>query len=131
MDLGCGSSSGVPRPALGCGACDPDNPRNRRRRCSLLVERTGRNGGRTRVLVDTSPDLREQLLGADVDWLDGVFFTHEPQLRSRTRPTGTQRLQCRARAKKLIYLVFKWGWRGPVALALVIFGIWLFSELTN
>ncbi|MGA7612291.1 MAG: MBL fold metallo-hydrolase, partial [Xanthobacteraceae bacterium] len=75
--LGCGSSSGVPRPALGWGACDPDNPRNRRRRCSLLVERTGRNGGRTRVLVDTSPDLREQLLDADVDWLDGVFFTHE------------------------------------------------------
>ncbi|MBV8510940.1 MAG: MBL fold metallo-hydrolase, partial [Xanthobacteraceae bacterium] len=74
--LGCGSSAGVPRPALGWGACDPANPRNRRRRCSLLVERTGPNG-RTRVLVDMSPDLREQLLDADVDWLDGVLITHE------------------------------------------------------
>jgi phosphoribosyl 1,2-cyclic phosphate phosphodiesterase len=74
--LGCGSSGGVPRPALGWGACDPDNPRNRRRRTSLLVER--RDGaGVTRVLVDTSPDLREQLLDAGVDWLDAVLFTHE------------------------------------------------------
>ena len=75
--LGCGSSGGVPRPALGWGRCDPSNPRNRRRRCSLLVERLGAGGGRTRVLVDTSPDLREQLLDANVDWLDGVLFTHE------------------------------------------------------
>jgi phosphoribosyl 1,2-cyclic phosphate phosphodiesterase len=74
--LGCGSSAGVPRPALGWGACDPANPRNRRRRCSLLVERTGPSG-RTRVLVDMSPDLREPLLDADVDWLDGVLITHE------------------------------------------------------
>src|SRR5262249_60373719 len=70
------SSGGVPRPALGWGACDPSNPRNRRRRTSLLVER--RNGvGVTRVLVDTSPDLREQLLDAEVDWLDAVLFTPE------------------------------------------------------
>jgi phosphoribosyl 1,2-cyclic phosphate phosphodiesterase len=74
--LGCGSSMGVPRPALGWGACDPNNPRNRRRRTSLLIERQGPKG-RTRVLVDTSPDLREQLLDADVDWLDGVLITHE------------------------------------------------------
>jgi phosphoribosyl 1,2-cyclic phosphate phosphodiesterase len=74
--LGSGSSGGVPRPALGWGACDPRNPRNRRRRTSLLVER--RNGaGVTRILVDTSPDLREQLLDAEVDWLDAVLFTHE------------------------------------------------------
>jgi phosphoribosyl 1,2-cyclic phosphate phosphodiesterase len=73
--LGCGSSGGVPRPALGWGACDPANPKNRRRRTSLLIERHSR-GGRTRVLVDTSPDLREQLLDADVDWLDAVLFTH-------------------------------------------------------
>jgi phosphoribosyl 1,2-cyclic phosphate phosphodiesterase len=74
--LGSGSSGGVPRPALGWGACDPGNPRNRRRRTSLLVER--RNGvGVTRVLVDTSPDLREQMLEAEVDWLHGVLFTHE------------------------------------------------------
>jgi phosphoribosyl 1,2-cyclic phosphate phosphodiesterase len=74
--LGCGSSGGVPRPALGWGRCDPGNPKNRRRRCSLLVERRS-GSGCTRVLVDTSPDLREQLLGAEVDWLDGVLFTHE------------------------------------------------------
>jgi phosphoribosyl 1,2-cyclic phosphate phosphodiesterase len=74
--LGCGSSGGVPRPALGWGDCDPANPKNRRRRTSLLVER--RNGtGVTRVLVDTSPDLRQQLLEAEVDWLDAVLFTHE------------------------------------------------------
>jgi phosphoribosyl 1,2-cyclic phosphate phosphodiesterase len=73
--LGCGSSGGVPRPALGWGNCDPNNPRNRRRRTSLLVERHS-GSGRTRVLIDTSPDLREQLLDAKVDWLDAVFFTH-------------------------------------------------------
>ncbi len=76
--LGCGSSGGVPRPGLGWGACDPGNPKNRRRRCSLLVEREVRpDGPRTRVLVDTSPDLREQLLDTGVDWLDGIFYTHE------------------------------------------------------
>jgi phosphoribosyl 1,2-cyclic phosphate phosphodiesterase len=74
--LGCGSSAGVPRPALGWGACDPSNPKNRRLRCSLLVERKSGNGI-TRVLIDTSPDLREQLIGASVDHLDAVFLTHE------------------------------------------------------
>jgi phosphoribosyl 1,2-cyclic phosphate phosphodiesterase len=74
--LGCGSSMGVPRPALGWGACDPNNPKNRRRRTSLLVERRGKTGS-TKVLVDTSPDLREQLLEAGVDWLDGVLMSHE------------------------------------------------------
>jgi phosphoribosyl 1,2-cyclic phosphate phosphodiesterase len=74
--LGCGSSMGVPRVALGWGECDPNNPKNRRRRCALLVERTG-PGGVTRVLVDCTPDLREQLLEAKVDWLDGVLISHE------------------------------------------------------
>jgi len=74
--LGCGSSGGVPRVAVGWGACNPDNPRNRRRRCSALVERTGAHGTTT-VLVDTSPDLREQLLDAGVRRLDGVLITHE------------------------------------------------------
>jgi len=74
--LGCGSSGGVPRPALGWGACDPNNPKNRRRRTSLLVERRDMSGV-TRVLVDTPPDLREQLLDAEVDWLNGVLYTHE------------------------------------------------------
>jgi phosphoribosyl 1,2-cyclic phosphate phosphodiesterase len=75
--LGCGSSMGVPRVALGWGQCDPNNPKNRRRRCSLLVERTQGPGKVTRVLVDCSPDLREQLLGAAVDGIDGVLITHE------------------------------------------------------
>lgn len=74
--LGCGSSGGVPRPALGWGICDPNNPRNRRRRCSLLIERTGEHG-KTIVLIDTSPDLREQLLDAGVNSLDAVLYTHD------------------------------------------------------
>lgn len=74
--LGSGSSAGVPRPALGWGACDPGNPKNRRRRCSLLIEKAGREGI-TRVLIDTSPDLREQLIDANVDHLEAVFLTHE------------------------------------------------------
>jgi phosphoribosyl 1,2-cyclic phosphate phosphodiesterase len=74
--LGCGSSAGVPRLGTGWGACDPSNPKNRRRRCSILVERTG-PGGTTSVLVDTSPDLREQLLMVGQTHLDAVLFTHD------------------------------------------------------
>ncbi|QYK40920.1 MAG: MBL fold metallo-hydrolase [Paracoccaceae bacterium] len=73
--LGCGSSGGVPRLGNDWGACDPANPRNRRRRCSLLAERIGA-GGTTRVLIDTSPDMREQLLDAGVGTLDAVVYTH-------------------------------------------------------
>ncbi len=75
--LGCGSSMGVPRVALGWGSCDPNNPKNRRRRCSLLVERAQGPGTVTRALIDCSPDLRLQLLDAEVDWIDGVLITHE------------------------------------------------------
>src|SRR3954454_11865455 len=74
--LGCGPSAGVRRPALGWGACDPNNPKNRRRRCSLLVERRTEQGT-TRIVIDTSPDLREQLIDAKVDHIDAVFLTHE------------------------------------------------------
>ncbi len=73
--LGCGSSGGVPRLGGLWGACDPENPRNSRRRCSLLVERTSPEGT-TSVLIDTSPDLRAQLLDAGVGRLDGVVYTH-------------------------------------------------------
>lgn len=74
--LGCGSSGGVPRIGGDWGACDPDNPKNRRQRCSLLVERIGA-GGTTSVLIDAGPDLRNQLLQADVGRLDAVLITHE------------------------------------------------------
>ncbi len=79
--LGCGSSGGVPRlggpPGAGgeWGACNPKNPKNRRRRCSLLIERPGVEGT-TRVLIDTSPDMRQQLLDAGVGALDAVLYTH-------------------------------------------------------
>jgi phosphoribosyl 1,2-cyclic phosphate phosphodiesterase len=74
--LGTASSMGVPRVGPVWGNCDPSNPRNRRRRCALLVERI-RGSGRTTVLVDTPPDLREQLLDARVGVLDGVLYTHD------------------------------------------------------
>ncbi|MGO8952777.1 MAG: MBL fold metallo-hydrolase [Rhodomicrobium sp.] len=74
--LGCGASTGVPRVGNDWGACNPDNPKNRRRRSSILVEKIGPQGG-TALLVDTSPDLREQLLSAEVKRLDGVIFTHD------------------------------------------------------
>ncbi|MGJ8584947.1 MAG: MBL fold metallo-hydrolase [Marinosulfonomonas sp.] len=73
--LGCGSSGGVPRLGGLWGNCDPNNPKNRRQRCSLLVERTG-DEGTTTVLIDTSPDMRAQLLQANVGVLDGVVYTH-------------------------------------------------------
>jgi phosphoribosyl 1,2-cyclic phosphate phosphodiesterase len=74
--LGCGSSGGVPRVGQGWGACDPADPRNRRRRCSILVEQAGTDGPATTLLVDTSPDLRDQLLDANVERLDGIVLTH-------------------------------------------------------
>jgi phosphoribosyl 1,2-cyclic phosphate phosphodiesterase len=74
--LGCGSSPGVPRVGGDWGACDPKNPRNRRRRCSALVERRTPSGAVTRVLIDTSPDLRVQALDAGFGSLDGVLYTH-------------------------------------------------------
>ncbi|MBA3911488.1 MAG: phosphoribosyl 1,2-cyclic phosphodiesterase [Rhodobacter sp.] len=73
--LGCGSSGGVPRLGGDWGACDPANPKNRRRRCSLLVTRQTETGA-TRVLIDTPPDMRDQLLDAGVGVLDGVVYTH-------------------------------------------------------
>lgn len=73
--LGCGSSGGVPRIGNNWGDCDPANPKNRRRRCSMLVERIG-EAGKTSVLIDTSPDMREQLLDAGVVGLDAVVYTH-------------------------------------------------------
>ena len=73
--LGCGSSGGVPRVGFGWGNCDPMNKKNRRSRCSLLVERTT-SSKKTTVLIDTGPDVREQLLEAKVTNLDAVLYTH-------------------------------------------------------
>jgi len=79
--LGTGSSGGVPRIDGDWGACDPAEPRNRRTRCSLLVQRwpgaAGLPEDATTVLVDTSPDLREQALAAGLRRLDGVLYTHD------------------------------------------------------
>jgi phosphoribosyl 1,2-cyclic phosphate phosphodiesterase len=76
--LGCGSSAGVPRIGGNWGECDPKDKRNRRRRCSLLLE--GRSAGAaqpTRIIIDTGCDLREQLLDAEVERVDAVLYTHE------------------------------------------------------
>ncbi len=73
--LGCGSSGGVPRIGNVWGNCNPDNPKNRRQRCSILIEKNGPNGT-SRVLIDTSPDMRNQLMNADVSALDAVVYTH-------------------------------------------------------
>ena len=80
--LGCGSSGGVPRVGGDWGVCDPKEPKNRRTRCSLLIERW--DGAKepnieekTVILVDTSPDLREQLLRANVRRVDALLYTHD------------------------------------------------------
>ncbi|MCW2246677.1 phosphoribosyl 1,2-cyclic phosphate phosphodiesterase [Azospirillum fermentarium] len=70
--LGSGGSAGVPVIGNQWGDCDPANPRNRRTRPSVLVEQDG-----VAILVDTSPDLRQQLLDADVQRLDAVVWTHQ------------------------------------------------------
>ncbi|SCW46926.1 phosphoribosyl 1,2-cyclic phosphate phosphodiesterase [Sphingobium faniae] len=70
--LGCGTSSGVPRIGNDWGACDPDEPKNTRTRVSILVE-----SPTTRLLIDTSPDMRAQLLAAGIADLDAVLWTHD------------------------------------------------------
>jgi phosphoribosyl 1,2-cyclic phosphate phosphodiesterase len=70
--LGCGTSAGVPRIDGDWGACDPNEPKNRRSRGSIVVEQGG-----TRILVDTSPDLRTQFLANGLTWVSGVAWTHD------------------------------------------------------
>jgi phosphoribosyl 1,2-cyclic phosphate phosphodiesterase len=69
--LGCGTSTGVPKIGGDWGRCDPTEPRNRRSRTSIMVESKGE-----RMLVDCGPDLRQQLLAAEVNRLAGVIVTH-------------------------------------------------------
>jgi phosphoribosyl 1,2-cyclic phosphate phosphodiesterase len=74
--LGCGSSGGVPRVGQGWGACDPKNPKNSRRRCSIFVEQRNADGAATQILIDMSPDLRAQLLDLNIARLDAILLTH-------------------------------------------------------
>lgn len=74
--LGCGSSPGVPRIDGDWGACNPDNPKNRRTRAAFLVEQIGEDGGRTTVVIDTGADFRQQMIAAGVADLDAVIYTH-------------------------------------------------------
>lgn len=69
--LGCGSSTGTPSVEAGWGKCDPANPKNRRLRPSIFIE-----NGKHKILVDTSPDLREQLLAHHIERIDAVLYTH-------------------------------------------------------
>ncbi len=73
--LGCGSSGGVPRVGFGWGACNPKNEKNRRTRCSLLIEKQVKSE-KISVLIDTGPDIRQQMLSADVQNLDAILYTH-------------------------------------------------------
>ncbi|WP_417308798.1 MBL fold metallo-hydrolase [Devosia sp.] len=76
--MGCGSSGGVPRVGGAWGVCDPADPRNRRRRCSLLIEGYSEDADEpTRIIIDTGCDIREQLLDTNVDRVDAVLYTHE------------------------------------------------------
>lgn len=70
--LGCGGSGGVPLIGPGWGECNPDNPKNRRRRVSILVQQHGTN-----IVCDTSPDFREQILDVGINHIDAVLYTHD------------------------------------------------------
>lgn len=75
--LGTGSSGGVPRIDGNWGDCDPNEPRNYRTRCCAIVEKADGGGNVTRVLIDTSPDLRTQILREKIPTIDALVFTHE------------------------------------------------------
>jgi phosphoribosyl 1,2-cyclic phosphate phosphodiesterase len=110
--MGCGTSGGVPRVGNVWGDCDPLNPKNRRRRVSILVER-----GDSKLIVDTSPDLREQLLAADVQRLDGVLYSHDhadhthgiDDLRGLYHNTG-EKIKTYSDAKTLELIKAKFGY---------------------
>ena len=74
--LGCASSPGVPRITGDWGACNPENPKNRRTRASFMVQQFDDNGGVTTVVIDTGSDFREQMIAARVEHIDAVLYTH-------------------------------------------------------
>ncbi|WP_315760114.1 MBL fold metallo-hydrolase [Sphingomonas sp. Y38-1Y] len=110
--LGCGTSSGVPRIGNDWGDCDPSEPRNRRTRCAALVE-----SGNTRILIDTGPDMREQLNAANVGRVDAVIWTHDhadhthgiDDLRQLAHSLG-QRVPCWARPATAAVLDERFGY---------------------
>ena len=69
--LGCGSSMGVPRPDGFFGNCDPKIKKNFRTRCSALLKTSNEN-----ILIDTSPDLRQQLLRHKIKKINRVLYSH-------------------------------------------------------
>jgi phosphoribosyl 1,2-cyclic phosphate phosphodiesterase len=111
--LGCGPSAGVPLIGGDWGACDPENPRNRRSRPSVLVETRD-----TIILIDTSPDLRAQLLAAAVERIDAVLYTHDhadhvhgiDDLRTVYRRMGRRRIEAWADATTLAGLTQRFGY---------------------
>lgn len=111
--LGCGGSGGVPLIGGDWGRCNPANPRNRRRRVSILVEMEGRD-----ILVDTSPDLRAQLLDAGVTKVDAVLYTHDhadhthgiDDLRFLSRETGGPAIPAYGAARTLRIIEERFGY---------------------
>lgn len=111
--LGCGGSGGVPLVGGIWGACNPANPKNRRRRVSIYVEAAG-----AAILVDTSPDLRMQMLDAGIARLDAVLFTHEhadhchgiDDLRYLRRGSDQPPLEAWARPSTLALLERRFGY---------------------
>lgn len=110
--LGCGTSSGVPRIGNDWGACDPAEPRNRRTRASIIAASTT-----TRILVDTSPDMRAQLLDAGIAEIDAVIWTHDhadhchglDDLRQLFHAKGRP-IDCYARRETLDSLELRFGY---------------------
>lgn len=74
--LGCGSSGGVPRVGNDWGMCDPDNPKNRRSRCGIFLEVVEKESVTLSFLIDTAPELREQLIRNNIRRVDAVLYTH-------------------------------------------------------
>lgn len=132
--LGAGTSSGVPRIGNDWGACDPNEPRNRRTRVSILVE-----SATTRILVDTSPDMRQQLLAADVVDIDAILWTHDHADHSHgiddVRQIYHHRRQpvpgyARAQTLKLLQARFSYAFEGREGYHATIDGYVLPDELT-